>query len=609
MTTRPDLHVETTWQLRIDACTHDAQLIRRRQQCVEFARLLVAMSVLALGSHLWTNPDQALWWWLLGLSVAAFGALVAWHHRLGEQWQHCRTLATLNEESLARVRRDFGALAPCPEDVASHFGNQDRDLNLYGPSSLGQLVFNLSTSLGDSLLAEWLSRGSPLPLLSAHQQAVQELAPQLELRQRLYAHARSKQHTGGYRLEHFRDWAGSIGDALLVNHRERLAGWSLITILCVCLLLVAGRFVPTWVVIAPLLLNLGFMGLRMRRYQQTFDRADLQSDALQSLAKIVDIIGDGEYRTPVLQQIGKSLLHSPQRPGRALRELSAVVHHSRLRFNVIPYMMLQVVLLWDFHVALKLQRWQNRYAAHVGDWLDATSRFEALSALANLGYENPHWRFPERIDGGGLQARQAIHPLLPAHKAVANDIILEPGQVTIITGSNMSGKTTYMRTLGLNLKLAMAGAPVACAQLRFPACELYSAIGARDSLVQGVSYFMSEVVQIQHVLESVKHCQRQPVFLLDELLKGTNEHERNLAIIGLLKELCAQGGMGMMTTHNIALATHPELKALCRNIYFEEDIDEQQPEKMVFSYRLKEGISMQTNALKLLRLLGVNLDA
>ena len=207
-----------------------------------------------------------------------------------------------------------------------------------------------------------------------------------------------------------------------------------------------------------------------------------------------------------------------------------------------------------------------------------------------------------------MSARQAVHPLLPPGIAVANDIVLAPAQVTIITGSNMSGKTTYMRTLGLNLKLAMAGGPVACAEMRFPPCELYTAISSRDSLEEGISYFMSEVVQIKHVLEGVEQCHLQPVFLLDELLKGTNERERNLAIVALLKKLCTQRAMGLMTTHNVALATHPELQSLCKTIYFEEDIDEQLPEKVVFNYRLKEGVSTQTNALKLLRMLGVELD-
>lgn len=607
MTPVSDLGVEAVWQARIDDCTRQVQRVRKRQRHVEWARLSVVSAVVALGSHLWTNGQQLFWWCLPGVGVAMFFALVGWHRRLDGQLQHAVALVKLNQESLARVRRDFAALPPCPLHVAGWFGDQERDLDLYGPASLGQMVFNLSTSLGDSRLAEWLSRGSPLPLIAQHQQAVQELAPQIDLRQRLYVHARSAQQASGHRLERLKEWAAGDG-TILVSPWQRRTGWCLLALLATCLALTAGGLAPVWIVMAPLLINLGFLGLHMRRFQKAFDRADLQSDALDSLAKIVEIIGNGKYHAQALQHIGESLLHSPQRPARALRELAAVVHHSRLRFNLMAYLLLQTLLLWDFHVALKMQRWHHRYAAHVTDWLDATSRFEALSALANLSRENPQWQWPEFVDSAGLQARQAVHPLLASHRAVANDIVLESGRVAIITGSNMSGKTTYMRTLGLNLRLAMAAAPVACAQLRLPPCALFTAIAASDSLAQGMSYFMSEVVQIRRVLDGVRHCTLQPVFLLDELLKGTNEHERNLAIVGLLQALCAQGGMGMMTTHNVALARHPKLQTLCRNIYFEEDIDEQRPEKLVFSYRLKEGISTQTNALKLLQLLGVDLD-
>lgn len=605
MTTRPDNPAEGLCQERIDAFTDDSQRLRRRQRYVELGRLLVALVLLAPISGLWSDPKQGFWWGLLGVGAGIFVALVIWHRRLAAQLQHCLTLVTLNQESLARVRRDFSVLLPCPANLADSFSEQDRDLNLYGHASLGQLLFNLSTSLGDKRLAEWLSRGSPM--LEQHQQAVRELAPQLDLRQRLYAYARDQQNMAGHRLEPFRAWATDTSEPLVTPIKQRV-GWLLNVIFIICLLLVVSKLVAVWILALPLLLNLVFLGFNAQRFRHCFEQADLQSEALNSLSRIVELIGSDEFQSQPLQQIRESLLQSPQRPGAALRQLSAIVHHSRLRFNPVPYMFLQLCLLWDFHVACKLQQWRSQFAVHVADWLEAISHFEAISALANLSFENPTWGFPVCSKEPGMSARQAVHPLPPPGIAVANDIVLAPAQVTIITGSNMSGKTTYMRTLGLNLKLAMAGGPVACAEMRFPPCELYTAISSRDSLEQGISYFMSEVVQIKHVLEGVEQSHLQPVFLLDELLKGTNERERNLAIVALLKKLCTQRAMGLMTTHNVALATHPELQSLCKTIYFEEDLDEQLPEKVVFNYRLKEGVSTQTNALKLLRILGVELD-
>lgn len=607
MTSKANNPVETQLQHRIDAFTDDLQRLRRRQRYVELGRLLVALVLLVPISGLWSDPEQGFWWGLLGAGAGIFVALVIWHHRLAALLQHCRTLVILNQESLARVKRDFSMLLPCPANLAGFFSEQDRDLNLYGHASLGQLLFNLSTSLGDNRLAEWLSRGSPLSILEHHQQAVRELAPQLELRQRLYAYARNQQHTAGHRLEQFRTWAADTEESLVKPAMQRV-GWLLNVIFITCLLLAVSQLLSIWTLALPFLLNLVFLGLNARRFRHGFEQADLQSEALNSLSRMVELIGGCEFQSQPLQQIRESLLQSPQRPGPALCKLATIVHHSRLRFNPVPYLLLQFCVLWDFHVALKLQQWRSQYAAHVADWLDAISHFEAISALANLSFENPTWGFPVCSNDSGVSARQAVHPLLPPGIAVANDVVLVPGQVTIITGSNMSGKTTYMRTLGLNLKLAMAGGAVACAEMRFPPCELYTAISSRDSLEQGISYFMSEVLQIKDVLTKVEQSYLQPVFLLDELLKGTNERERNLAIVALLKKLCTQRAMGLMTTHNIALATHPELRSCCKTIYFEEEIDEQLPEKVVFNYHLKEGVSTQTNALKLLRMLGVNLD-
>ncbi|MBD2815341.1 hypothetical protein ID850_11290 [Xenorhabdus sp. Flor] len=603
-----DISDKCPWQTRIDYLSQKIFALQQRLRYMELSRFIVFISLLGLVYHLWQQSERALYLWLpVTGGVSLFVALVFLHHHMQEQLQNYRTLIILNKESLERINRNFSALAPCPVHIAGHFSEQDRALNLYGTASLGQLLFNLSTSLGDSKLAVWLARGCPLSQLSHHQQAIQELAPQLDLRQKLYACARNPNRIGeGHYLEKFNDWATSTTFPY-ISARLRLVGQMLTLISLVCITLAIIRFVPGWIVIPPIIMNIIFLMLRRNRFQQAFNHVDLQYKALNSLSKIINHINTGEYHAQTLRNISELLQNSAEKPELALRKLATIIHYSHLRFNALPYFILQCTLLWDFHVVLKLQCWHEKYAKHVPRWLEAISLFEALSALANLSHENPDWNFPTMSNDAKLHARQAIHPLLLAQQAVANDILLIPGQVTIITGSNMSGKTTYMRTLGLNLKLAMAGGPVACSELIFHPCELFTAFSVTDSLPKGLSYFMSEVLQIKELITGIEQSRLQPVYLLDELLKGTNEQERNTAIIAILKKLCVQQAMGMITTHSTTLATNSDLQPISRNIYFEETIDEQSIEKICFSYRLKDGISYQTNAIKLFRMLGVDL--
>ncbi|PHM58790.1 recombination and DNA strand exchange inhibitor protein [Xenorhabdus sp. KK7.4] len=603
-----DTHEKCPWQTRVDYLSQKVLVLQKRLKYMELSRFIIFISLIVLVYYLWQQPELLFYSWLLVTGgILLFVGLVFLHHHIQEQLQNHLTLVTLNTESLERIHRNFPALAPCPIHVADHFSEQDRALNLYGTASLGQLLFNLSTSLGDSKLAVWITRGCPISQLSQHQQAIKELAPQLDLRQKLYACARKPDRTGGgYYLEKFHDWATSTTFPYITVRLKRV-GQMLTLLSLVCITCAVIRFAPGWIVIPPVAMNIVFLMLRGDQFKQALNRVDLQSNALNSLSKIVRNINSGEYHAQTLRNISELLQNPSERPELALRKLSTIIHYSHLRFNALPYLVLQCTLLWDFHITLNLQGWHKQYAQHVPRWLEAISLFEALSAMANLSHENQCWHFPTMSDERKLHAKQAIHPLLPAQQAIANDILLIPGQVTIITGSNMSGKTTYMRTLGLNLKLAMAGGPVACSELIFHPCELFTIFSAADSLHQGLSYFMSEVLQIKELITRVKQSGLQPIYLLDELLKGTNERERNMAIIAILKKLCAQQAMGMITTHSTILATDSDLQPLSRNIYFEETIDDKSPDKIFFSYRLKEGISHQTNAIKLFRMLGVDL--
>jgi DNA mismatch repair ATPase MutS len=296
---------------------------------------------------------------------------------------------------------------------------------------------------------------------------------------------------------------------------------------------------------------------------------------------------------------------------------------------------IQLATLWNVHVLWLLERWQRTAGIRARVWLDALGDFEALAALATLSHDNPSWIFPELYDP--LAQRQGVngaepstepraalarsmeavdlgHPLLPPSARVGNDVAIgPPGTFLLVTGSNMSGKSTLLRAIGVNVVLAQAGGPVCAAALRLPPLALASSMRVQDSLEQGVSYFMAELQRLKEVIDTARHVsetsERTPLFLLDEILHGTNTTERQVAARRIILHLLSLGATGAVSTHDLSLADAPEFAAVSRLVHFTEQFTRGEDGlSMTFDYQLRPGIATSTNALKLMEMLGLPSD-
>jgi DNA mismatch repair ATPase MutS len=274
------------------------------------------------------------------------------------------------------------------------------------------------------------------------------------------------------------------------------------------------------------------------------------------------------------------------------------------------------MFFWDVHVLDLLERWKRRNASGAGVWFADLAQWEVLVAIARLAWDHPQWAFPEVLARSPstdlqLQANQLGHPLLTPGKCVANDVAIgPPGTLLLVTGSNMSGKSTLLRSVGLNAVLAQMGAPVCAASLRMTPLELATSMRISDSLADGVSFFMAELKRLREVVQRAEtldaNAPRGQLFLLDEILQGTNSRERQIAVSRVLNRLLAAGAIGAVSTHDLELASLPELKSACRPVYFAESFATIEGKKvMTFDYRMHAGISPTTNALKLLELVGL----
>jgi DNA mismatch repair ATPase MutS len=293
-----------------------------------------------------------------------------------------------------------------------------------------------------------------------------------------------------------------------------------------------------------------------------------------------------------------------------MARLHRLVEWSNLRLSSL-HSVIQVLTLWDFHILHRMELWQRRCGGHVRRWLAVLGEVEALTALAALAHDHPDGSFPEinpdpptEIEALGLE-----HPLLPG--AVANDVTVgPPGTFLLVTGSNMSGKSTLLRALGVNVVLAQAGGPVFARHLRMPPLRLGTSILVEDSLLAGVSYFMAELQRLKAIVDLAEECadgETRLLFLLDEVLRGTNSEERQAAVRRVLSHLLAEGALGAVSTHDLHLAELPDLAEACRPVHFRETVGaapDGRP-KMTFDYLLRPGVATTRNALKLLELVGL----
>ncbi len=295
-----------------------------------------------------------------------------------------------------------------------------------------------------------------------------------------------------------------------------------------------------------------------------------------------------------------------------MRRLDRLLRLAEVRFSMF-YGPIQALTLWDFHVLRQLERWQRTSGRRARGWLSTLGEADALAALATLTHDSPGWVFPEIIENGPpvLVARGIGHPLLPDGVRVVNDVQLgPPGSFLLVTGSNMSGKSTLLRAIGMNVVLARAGASVCASEMRAPPVRLETSMRVHDSLQMGLSHFMAELERLRAVVEAARragHDGGPLLYLLDDIFQGTNSEERRIAARKVIAHLVAAGAIGGVTSHDLQLAETEALATSCVPVHFSERVEEgPQGPIITFDYKLRPGFASSKNALKLLELVGLD---
>lgn len=593
---------------------------RERERCALRSRWLVharlAGFIAAVAPFLWLLEQPAarfgLGWAVVAiLLLAAFFALIVHHNRLERRCVWYDQLAKLNEEGQRRIGRNFAAVPEHtdagPEVIEPHAS----DLDLFGRGSLSSLLATVATPPGRSTLRRFLLQPAAPAEVRRRQAAIAELAPLLDLREQLTVRGRIMPATTSFEIEGFLRWAE--GEPWLSRRRGlvwtarslTLITWALIG------LNIAG-ILPYSAWLAMLGVNLAFTFSVGPKLQDTFKRAFARERAFQQYAELYRLISTTAFTEPLLRELQLSLTAAGLAAHKQMERLHRAASLSEVRYSML-YLPIQAFTLWDFHVLMSLERWQTTAGRQVREWTATLGVVDALAALSTLRFENPDWAFPEITEDGPpmIEARGLGHPLIPDDSRVVNDVrVGPPGRFLLITGSNMSGKSTLLRAIGTNVVLARAGAPVCATAMRLPPLRIESVMRVHDSLQQGLSHFMAELQRLKGVLEAARDARDGGVlYLLDDILQGTNTAERRIAARRVIRSLLETPAIGAVTSHDLQLADTAELSAAADPVHFSETI-EKRPDgfRISFDYRLRPGIATSQNALKLLEIVGLAAD-
>jgi hypothetical protein len=591
---------------------------------------LLAVAAVFAGRNTATDFIAGAWYLAAVLLMAGFGAAVAYHEYIRRQMRRQGLMLAINQQGLARLRRDWKAMRETKVVLPPEQQSLADDLDLFGHASLFQLLCVANTPIGIETLRTWLLEPASIDEIVGRQQAVAELAPQLELRQTLELEGRLLADRG-QTMAHFLEWAEGqpwltvrpqllwllramsltipILAALTVLHVISFEHGLLAIFVAGVANVVATAIVSGWLhSVTALYANISGLYHETARYADMFRLMY----ALPHTSRLLQDIKDEATHA------GGGVLTCLGRLQRTV--LLAKVRHSPLMFFVL-YVPLQTIFLYDFHVLCLLEAWQKKYGVHAREWFMALGKLEALASLATLAHDEPDWSMPTvqavpKADEAGqrFQAQGLGHPLLPSRARVVNDIELGPsGTFLLVTGSNMSGKSTLLRSVGVNAVLAQAGAPVCSERLVMPPLTLATSIRVHDSLEDGVSFYMAELLRLKSVVDNARNPAgrqgRLLLYLLDEILIGTNSRERHIAVERVMEHLLGHDTIGAVSTHDLELATSPRLAAACRCVHLRETLhDEGGKQTMTFDYRLHPGLATTSNALKLLEIVGLGED-
>jgi DNA mismatch repair ATPase MutS len=591
------MHPGKIYTARLDQLAQQISKARGRLQALSVIRLVCFTGMLVCAWQYIAKDFLPLWLLPFAALLAVFMFALVKYQKVKDHLLLLQTLQLLNEKEqhlLATNESRFDG----GDDFVDEQHPFSSDLDVFGPASLYQYINRTGTLMGRQELAHSLQfPQQEAQAIKDRQQALGELAPKVEFRQLFTAHSMLAGETPGDRAA-LQAWL-QLPITFLGKKWLRIASWLSPACLIACLVLYAytGQYFPATLF---LVINWFILGRYTKNMKEQHTHLTNKEPIFRKFAQLLQLIRKESFGTAVLL---KAQQEEAIVADVALHRLARISNALDQNINLIVSVFLNSFLLYSIHCMFSLEKWKAQYRDKVAGWLQVIARMEALNSLATFAFNHPAYIYPEISEEPGLVAAAVGHPLIPPAECVVNDITIgRPQHFLIITGSNMSGKSTFLRSVGSNLLLAMCGAPVCAGSFAFTPLHIMTSMRIKDSIARHTSYFQAELLRLQQIVKALQEG-RQVFILLDEILKGTNSADKLTGSRQLITHLLEYSCLGMIATHDLELGqledAYPQS---IKNYCFESTI---QDDHLFFDYRIRGGIAHNKNATFLMKQMGI----
>ncbi|MFK7934984.1 MAG: hypothetical protein AB8G22_15850 [Saprospiraceae bacterium] len=577
-----------------------AQELKSKYERFSFVRLVVFIVGLIIAALLWANYIWAGLIFTL-LFLVGFYRFVKWHQRIQKAQQHHTRLAQINEGERLFLEHDYQVFAN-----GERFKDPQHpyavDLDIFGDYGFYQYINRSSTAIGEKRLAEYLQTPEQLPLIKMRQAAIADLQPQLEWRQHFQAYGMAAEDDPSH-ISGLENWLHAAD--YIQNNKFYVAARYFVPILSIIGIALWITTLPWFAAIIFFLPAIYILRKTTMQVNETHRQTTHAGAILAYYAQLMEHIEKGQFESEMLRDLQQKFTLSNSPASKEIARLSYIISQLNVRYNVFAALF-NLFGLWDVNWVYQLEKWKTAQRENLPQWFVALQEFEAILSFSTLHYNYPEWIFPTFHPHPDFIAEGVGHPLINPKDRVANNIsVPTAGHIKLLTGSNMAGKSTFLRTVGLNIVLANIGAPVCATTFRLPLLKVYTSMRTQDALHESTSSFYAELKRLKFIIEAVEN-KENIFFLLDEILKGTNSNDRHTGSKALIKQLIKSEGSGIIATHDLELgALAANYGGAIENLRIEVTIRDG---KLDFDYKIKKGVSESFNATLLMQQMGIRIE-
>ncbi|MDQ1770318.1 hypothetical protein GQR60_03825 [Labilibaculum sp. A4] len=525
------------------------------------------------------------------------------YNRNSKNIKRLQALIQINEDEIRCLKTRHSDLYYDGEEYLKQNHSYASDLDIFGQHSLFQLINRSVTKTGNNTLASWLEKPSPNQEIIKRQKAVKELSKKIDWRQNIIQYGfanKLKNDDPSFVIE----W----GKKPSPFHGKKVLQIAVTIMPLLSLGALVYSFIGSQAPITIMILaNIGIHYFNSKKVSLEHEQTSKRGEMLKTYSYIIEQFEKENWGSEKLNELKKTLASDDKPTAKKINQLTSLIELLDQRFNLVVQFLFNLLFFYELHILFRIDLWKQKYGHDIEKWFDAISEIEAISSLSNLSFNHEDWAFPKISEKHfELELKEAGHPLIDQKARVNNDYQLNgQGIVHIITGSNMAGKSTFLRTVGVNVVMALAGAPVCAQEMTVSNVEINTSMRIKDSIEENESSFYAELKRIQLVLEKVNRKEKT-LLLLDEILRGTNSKDKHTGSRALIKQLVKHDAVAMVATHDLELSVlEEELPGQVENRFFDIKIDGDQ---LYFDYKVQKGFCKTFNAPILMKKMGIDLE-